>query len=188
MKNKSITSSHSALIRGLIAIIIGGLATFIPGLTLEGIIFFAGLCILIGGLVSLIFALREKSQGAKNILIFQTVFNLIVGILFIAMPANIVKVFVVILGIGLLLLGAFQLVIGLSVRGRYGFSWFYFAVSVIVIIAGIIMLYNPFKSAEAILIFLGILLMLYGISELNMAWHLRKELKTSEEADVVEPK
>ncbi len=104
------------------------------------------------------------------------------------MPANIVKVFVVILGIGLLLLGAFQLVIGLSVRGRYGFSWFYFAVSVIVIIAGIIMLYNPFKSAEAILIFLGILLMLYGISELNMAWHLRKELKTSEETDVVEPK
>ena len=42
MKNRSFTSSRSALIRGLIAILIGGLAVFIPGLTLEGIIFSAG--------------------------------------------------------------------------------------------------------------------------------------------------
>nr|MBP8978666.1 DUF308 domain-containing protein [Bacteroidales bacterium] len=178
MKNRSFTSSRSALIRGLIAILIGGLAVFIPGLTLEGIIFSAGLCVLIGGLVSLIFALREKNLGAKNILLLQTVFNLIIGILFIAMPQNIVKFFVIILGIGLLFLGAFQLMVGLSVRSRYGWSWFYFSISLIVIVAGIIMLYDPFKSAQALLIFLGVLLMLYGISELVMAWHLRKELKT----------
>ena len=105
----------------------------------------------------------------------DAVFNLICGLLFIALPDTMVKIFVIAMGIGFLLIGIIQLIGTLSIRRDYGWSWIYFAISMLVIIAGIILLTNPFASAEAILIFIGIFLLIYGAAELYMAWKLSKK-------------
>lgn len=59
----------------------------------------------------------------------------------------------------------------------YGWSWIYFSISMLIIIAGIVLFTNPFTSAQAILIFIGIFLLIYGASELYMAWKLNKKPK-----------
>ena len=81
------------------------------------------------------------------------------------------------MGIGFLLIGIFQLIATLSIRHQYGWSWIYFSISMLMIIAGIILFTNPFAGAETILIFIGIFLLIYGVAELYMAWKLSKKPK-----------
>lgn len=60
-------------------------------------------------------------------------------------------------------------------RTRLGWQWFSLFVSILTIFAGIFMLFEPFKTAKAILIFSGVFLLLYGLGELYMAWKMNKE-------------
>jgi uncharacterized membrane protein HdeD (DUF308 family) len=170
-----ITTSHGSLLRGIIALIIGGLAVFMPDITLRSFVICIGILILISGLVSLVFSARSREKFTKNILMADAVFNLIFGLLFIALPDTMVKIFVIAMGIGFLLIGIIQLIGTLSIRRDYGWSWIYFAISMLMIIAGIVLFTNPFTSAETILIFIGIFLLIYGVSEVYMAWKLSKK-------------
>ena len=52
------------------------------------------------------------------------------------------------------------------------------------IIAGAVMLTNPFNSAETILTFIGVLLLIYGIAELYMSWVLSRKPKTYQGQEV----
>jgi uncharacterized membrane protein HdeD (DUF308 family) len=178
MQNRMLTSSRGALVRGIIALVAGGLAVFVPNITLQSIVIYIGVLILLGGALSLLFALRSKSPSGRNMLMTQAVFNLLIGIMFVALPATMVKIFVIVLGIGFLLIGIFQLMAALSARHTYGWSWIYFIISVMMIIAGGVMLANPFSSARTILTFIGVLLLIYGIAELYMAWRLNGQPKT----------
>lgn len=184
MQNRMFSSYRGALIRGIIALIAGGLAVFVPNITLQSIVIYIGLLILLGGLVSLLFALRSKSTSGRNMLMTQAVFNLIIGILFVALPATMVKIFVIVLGIGFLFIGIFQLMAALNARHEYGWSWIYFIISVLMIIAGGVMLANPFDSAKNILTFIGVLMMIYGGAELYMAWKLSRKPKTYQGQEV----
>lgn len=184
MQNRMFTSYRGALIRGIIALLIGGLAVFVPNITLQSIVIYIGILILLGGLVSLLFALRSKSPSGRNMLMTQAVFNLIIGILFVALPATMVKIFVIVLGLGFLFIGIFQLMGALNARHDYGWSWVYFIISVLMIIAGAVMLANPFNSAETILTFIGVLLLIYGIAELYMSWVLSRKPKTYQGQEV----
>lgn len=184
MQNRMFTSYRGALIRGIIALLIGGLAVFVPNITLQSIVIYIGILILLGGLVSLLFALRSKSPSGRNMLMTQAVFNLIIGILFVALPATMVKIFVIVLGLGFLFIGVFQLMGAMNVRRDYGWSWVYFIISVLMIIAGAVMLANPFRSAETILAFIGVLLLIYGVAELYMSWKLSRNPKTYQGQEV----
>jgi uncharacterized membrane protein HdeD (DUF308 family) len=177
MKHHFIATTQGSLIRGIIALIIGGLAVFMPDITLQSFVICIGILILISGLASLVFAVRSHEKITKNILMADAVFNLIFGLLFIALPGTMVKIFVIAMGIGFMLIGIFQLIGTWSIRREYGWSWIYFAISMLMIIAGIILFTNPFTSAKAILIFIGILLLIYGVAELYMAWKLSKKPK-----------
>ena len=175
MKHHFIATSQGSLIRGIIALIIGGLAVFMPDITLRSFVICIGILILVSGLASLVFSVRSEEKFTKNILMADAVFNLIFGLLFIALPTTMVKIFVIAMGIGFLLIGIFQLIATLSIRHQYGWSWIYFSISMLMIIAGIILFTNPFAGAETILIFIGIFLLIYGVAELYMAWKLSKK-------------
>lgn len=175
MNHHLITSSHGSLLRGIIALIIGGLAVFMPDITLRSFVICIGILILISGLISLVFSIRSEEKSSKNILMADAVFNLIFGLLFVLLPTTMVNIFVIAMGIGFLLIGIIQLIGTLSIRRDYGWSWIYFAISMLMIIAGIILFTNPFTGAETILIFIGIFLLIYGVSEVYMAWKLSRK-------------
>lgn len=175
MKHYLVTSSQGSLIRGIIALIIGGLAVFMPDITLRSFVICIGILILISGIVSLVFSLRSEEKVSKNILMADAAFNLIFGLLFVLLPTTMVNIFVIAMGIGFLLIGIFQLIATLSIRHDYGWSWIYFSISMLMIIGGIVLFTNPFTGAQAILIFIGIFLLIYGATELYMAWKLSKK-------------
>ncbi len=177
MKEYIFFSSKGSLIRGIIALIVGGLAIFVPDLTLKSVVIYFGILILLGGVVSIFFAISSKNKANRDFLIIQSLFNLIIGLSFLIIPTKIVNIFIIIIGIGFLVIGIFQLIAAFNISRYFKWSWFFFITSMLTIIAGIIMLTNPFESAKVILIFIGILLLIYGLGELLMAWQLSKRPK-----------
>lgn len=173
MENKIFTS-QSSLIRGIIALIIGLLAIFLPKLTLQTIIIVIGIILLIGAILCIILAIRSENKKDKNVLFIQSAVNLVFGLLFVFFPGPIVSIFVSLLGIILLILGVLLLINLYSFRKVTKIPFLYLALSVLVIIAGIVLLFNPFKTAQAILIFSGIVLIVYSIGEFYSSWMLKK--------------
>ena len=78
------------------------------------------------------------------------------------------------LGIILLILGALSLINLYSFRKITRIPFFSFVISVLVIIAGIVLLFNLLKNALVLLIFLGIVLIVYAIGEFYSSWMLKK--------------
>lgn len=105
----------------------------------------------------------------------QGIMTVLFGIVFIASPMIMIKIFVVFLGIILLILGFFQLLGSLGTLKRSAWGWIYFLIALITLGSGIFLLTDPFKSAEAILAFLGAVLILNGLSELFMSWKVSRE-------------
>lgn len=133
-----------------------------------------GIMLLIGAILFFILAIRNEIKKEKNVLFIQSAVNLALGLLFVFFPGPIVNIFVILLGIMLLILGALSLINLFSFRKVTRIPFFVLAISVLVIIAGIVLLFNPFGSAQAILIFLGIVLIVYAIGEFYSSWMLKK--------------
>lgn len=177
MKNNVLFNPDGSFIRSILALIIGGLAVFVPDLTLKSIVIYLGILILLSSIIFFVFALRNDVRIYRNYLMMQSLFNLIIGILFLIIPEVIVNIFVIIIGIIFLFIGILQLITAFYISRYFNLFWFSLITSVLTIIAGILLFTNPFESAEAILIFTGILLMIYGIGEFLMAWQLNKRSK-----------
>lgn len=134
--------------------------------------------LVLSGLVTLILSNRKRAGLMNGFWSTQGIMTVLFGIVFIASPTVIVKVFVFFLGIILLIMGLFQLIGALGTLSRSGWAWIYFLIALVTLSSGIFLLTDTFKSAETILSFLGIILILNGISELFMAWKVSRQLPT----------
>ena len=173
-----VPNSRNSLLRGIGTIVLGSILLFVPGLTMQTVIIIIGSMLVFSGLVTLILSNRKKNGSVSRLWSAQGIMTVLFGIVFIASPSVMVKVFVVFLGIILLILGFFQLLGSLATLSRPGWGWIYFLIALMTLSSGIFLLTDPFKSAEAILAFLGAILILNGLSDLFMSWKVNHQPQT----------
>lgn len=178
MGNYFALNTNGSILRGILALIAGGVLAFVPGLTMKTVVIIIGVMILTGGLLTLAQSYRKKSSGLHGFWAIQGIFNLAIGLILILAPGMMVNFFIVVIGIILLILGLLQLIGAIGAVAKYGLIWFFFLNAFIMIAGGILMLNNPFQTGETILKVLGIILMLYGFSELFSAWKISRKPKT----------
>jgi uncharacterized membrane protein HdeD (DUF308 family) len=174
MANIFVSSSRNYVLRGILTILTGGLLLFMPGLTMQTVMIMIGGMLMLSGLINLILSNRKKAGSLSGLWSFQGFSSIVIGLTFIVAPAIMVKVFAIFFGIILLIMGIMQLIGALSTRSWTGRHWMIIIPALLTITGGILLLYNPFESAEAILIFIGAILVLYGISEIFMAGKVKK--------------
>lgn len=173
-----VPNSRNSYLRGIMTIALGSLLLFVPKLTMQTVMIVIGAILLISGLVTMILANRNKTGAMDGIWSLQGIMTILFGIVFIASPTVMIKVFVVFLGIILLILGMFQLMGSLSTLTRSAWAWIFFLMALITLAGGVFLLTDPFKSAEKILPFLGVLLIFNGISELFKTWKVGRMPQT----------
>jgi uncharacterized membrane protein HdeD (DUF308 family) len=178
MKNIFVPNSKNSFFRGIMTITLGGVLLFVPGLTLRAVIIIIGAMLVISGLVTLVLSNWKRTGSMNGFLSTQGIMTILFGVVFIASPTVIVNVFVFFLGIILLIMGLFQLIGALGALSRSGWAWIYFTIALMTLASGIFLLTNTLKSAETILSFLGVILILNGVSELFMAWKVSRQLPT----------
>ncbi len=177
MRNIFIPNKSTSVFRGILTITIGCVFLFVPRLTMQTVLIIIGSMLCLKGLITMILSNIKKSGSQKGVWSFQGIFNILFGIVFILSPEAMVKVFVVFLGILLLMMGFAQLMGALSTLSKSFWSWIFLIIALLTLAAGAFLFTDPFKSAGAILSFLGVILILNGFSELLMS---RKTGRTKE--------
>lgn len=190
---KKTTGIMIGMLRGITALLIGGLLVFWSQSAVTYLIMAIGCLFLIPGLLSLLAYLRNtSSEGTRRFGWSQMlgVGSILFGLCLIVSPVFFEKSLMYALGIILSYAGLSEIIQLTVARQWVRVSGGFYVTPVLVMLLGIFILFNPIESANLPFIILGIGCMVYGLSDMVNVIKFRRRNSDVEEVQVVidEPK
>jgi hypothetical protein len=168
------------MITGLLTIIIGIMICANPSGAIISIIRFIGWILIIAAGVSAIseFMQRTTTYRTYSTMTFALI-SLVFGIVLAIRPASFVNFVGTVVALILFVHGINAIVSALNSR-KYGYNQWKIAClsGVIFAVVAFIILINPFSSASALMLFIGIVLIGDGISNIAMAFSIGRTMHT----------
>ena len=157
------------IISSIIAIILGIVLVIWPAVVAQSIVQILGILLIAAGVISLFSFLKSKS----SLLLASIILEVLIGIVFLSAPVFILKYLFIVMGILLVAAGIGEIV--RLVKMSYGLkaSWKLFLLPAIVTACGLFLVFCPKTSTSLVVIYFGVALIIYGISELITAIKLR---------------
>ena len=170
MKSSSFTNWYTMVFNGIVALLYGILALFIPSSTLLTIVTWFGILIMIVGVIGIIAAFANRRNGRKYVadLIWSSMTFIIGGVLVFYTQRSI-EIFFVIIGIWAVLVGIIQLWLVSKIEMDDQVRKIYLINGIVTLIFGIVLLIFPFTAAQALVIISGIFALLSGAMLIYLA-------------------
>ena len=151
-------------LNGILAMIFGLVAVFFPGITLAALGIYFAISILIGGISLLVGSAQLKKTNRHWYFLFpEGIIGVLIGILILVRPGLAAAVFITIIGLWAIIIGLIFL-FSFFRRVLPGFSnSFLLIVSILSLLAGVLILVDPFESTRIITILIGIYAFVYGL-------------------------
>ena len=170
---------------GSIALAILGVFLFIESeLTIVSIAYVIG-AVLVGiGVVAMLKYISNINKNIKNEIdiIYGTV-TVILGIIVISNPKAIASIIPFVLGIIIVLSSATKLGYGFELRKMNSDLWIgTVVISLITMLCGILLIFNPFAGAKFILRIVGALIFVYAVLDIISTFRIRKTIKPTKKA------
>jgi uncharacterized membrane protein HdeD (DUF308 family) len=159
---------RSYLITSLCAIICGLLLLLLPDFTLTTASIFIGSVLLIYGVFKLVEAIRFNSYfGLFGLHLITSMVPAVLGVILILQPRITASILPFIMGIILMIYGIAGIEKSISLK-QWGYNdwWLNLIVAILTIIFGLVAVINPFETATALIMAIGAMLMVVGISNL----------------------
>lgn len=158
-----------SILRSISALVIGGLLVFWSQNAVVYLIMAVGFMFLIPGLFSILSYVLSKKNG-KSILGWAQILGIgstLFGLALVIYPVFFETSLMYALGVILSYAGISEIVDLVAAR-RYGYKVAkgYYVIPVLIVLAGLFILFNPIKSANIPFIILGIGCLVYGVSNL----------------------
>lgn len=171
------TMSYS-VIKGICAVIIGILLVAWPEAAIVYLVIAIGAMFLVPGLVSILgYVFKGRELGMMFPIV--SVGSLLFGLWLMISPTFFVGILMYVLGAVLVFAGISQIMQLVNARGWTDVHGGFYVMPVLVLIAGLVVLLNPFAAATVPFIILGISSMVYGITDIVNQFRFRKkEAKT----------
>lgn len=169
-----------AAVRGILMLAGGIFALISPQLALATLVWVGGVIVVIDGalgLWGLLFGGRTSSR--LGVAITRHILAILAGLLIVAFPAMAaaigISTLVILVGIMMILIGAFALYVTIAGRAllRQGTFWPEVLSACAYLVFGILLLVMPLSSALVLVSIVGGLMILYGLFQLYIAWQLR---------------
>lgn len=179
------TMSYS-VIKGICAVIMGILLVTWPETAILYLVIAIGAMFLVPGAVAVLnYIFKEREQGAMFPIV--SVGSLLFGLWLMISPAFFVGILMYVLGAVLVFAGISQIMQLVNARGWTQVSFGYYVMPVLILIAGLVVLLNPFAAATVPFIILGVSSIVYGITDIiNGIRFRRKEDKTTVNEVIIE--
>jgi len=151
------------LINGILAILFGLFAIFVPTETSLAVVKYFGAVLIIGGLFGMINSIQmiKKKQEYLSALL-SSIISMLLGLFIVIYTHKSLELFAIIMGIWALALGFVQLFIALTVFSANRNKNLFIFNSIITLLFGLILLFNPFGSMVALVILVGIMALISG--------------------------
>lgn len=175
----------TSIIFSIIFILIGAFLLARPEDAIHLVSYALGIILLVWGVISVVqFFSNKESQSYLEFGFIVGVFVLIFGIIILIKPDTIASIIPLLLGIWMLINGVTKLSYSLTLnKNRNAASSI--IISLIIVILGILLIFNPFAGAKKIVQILGIIIIIYSVLDLleclAIKTVIKKETKTKTE-------
>ena len=180
--------NNYSLISSLCSLAVGILLVVMPGVAAVYLVITIGMLFMIPGLVGVatyLMALRRGETSSHSLFPLVAVGSILFGLWLIIMPNFFIEVIMYILGVLLVLAGLNQLAAFVSARTYTTVPLGWYIIPVLVFIAGLVILFNPFDAAELPFIVLGSAFIVYSLTDLIRLFKYRKRTEDIQEAEEV---
>jgi uncharacterized membrane protein HdeD (DUF308 family) len=163
------------LIRGILFLAIAVLAFAAPAKTLLVYTIWIGIGFLIAGVLTTIYALRNREEEGWGWSLAGGILDLVLGLLFVIRPIESAGVLVLLLAVWLLISGIITIVQSFELRKNgEGNWWVNLLLGILTVVAAFVVLRNPISGAVAISWMIGLGCLLGAIFSFFLAFSLRK--------------
>ena len=170
---------------GIIALLYGLLAMFVPQATIITIVMYFGIVILIIG-VSMLFGVvnNMKNQQPYATDMAISIFTIIIGGLLTFYTQKSLEIFVIVVGSWAILLGILQLYLLVNFQYSSGTKNTLLVNGLITLGFGVLLFFNPFQSASILVAISGILAFIFGIVLIAVSIKLKNLPQPDQEKEI----
>jgi uncharacterized membrane protein HdeD (DUF308 family) len=163
------------LFNGILAVLYGLFALFIPAETLQTLGWYAGLIILLGGfLILLVVINRIRQELPFTWMLVQSVLYIAAGALIMVYTTQAISIFVAVLGVLALVVGVLQLIVLVNIDPAFKSKNFMLINALVTLGFGVLMLFNPFNFAQTLVVLSGVMALFFGGILIWFSTRLRK--------------
>lgn len=156
----------NSLLRSVFSLVIGVLLVIWPEAAMEYLIITIGVLFVIPGLISLLGYFAHRTEVVSSVFPVASLGSALLGLWLMIMPRFFVNILMYILG-AILVLAGIQLIVGLiSARRSHVVPVGYYIMPMLILLAGVLVLLNPFTTASIPFIILGVSCIFYSISDI----------------------
>jgi uncharacterized membrane protein HdeD (DUF308 family) len=149
---------------GLIAILFGLLALFVPTETIITLTLYFGLLILLGGLIMFFVSYRNmKAKKSYQLLMIEAIFAILIGAVIAISPGQSLNLFLILVGIWAVAIGLLQIIVSVKLRKKVSNHYMFTFNGIITLVFGLLLFYNPVGTTRALLTVIGILALAAGV-------------------------
>ncbi len=168
-----------AVAQGVLAVLFGIVALFLPGLTVSLLLLIFGIFVLIWGIVGLIVSLSRVN--VRKFWWLELIFSLLavgLAVYVLRNPSEVATFFVVVIGLTFLVRGVVDLLQGMFNSEIEGDNRvFHVIAGLLGVVAGIIALLHPVSAGVAVVWVVGLYAVLYGSLMIAFAFKAQESLK-----------
>ena len=157
------------IIRSVATVLIGLLLVFMPDGAMGFIVRVVGAAFFVPAMVSLVKLYVSRRETAALPMVAVGVVGLgcaAFGLWLMVAPETFAGLFVTLLGVALLLFALFQLFVLFAVKRSGASRWGFVVVPLLLVVASVVVLANPFETVTAVSVLLGVCAVLSGISDI----------------------
>ena len=174
-------NKFSGVARASIAIILGLIMIIWRGSILPLIVKVIAAVMIASGIVSLAYGIINRNNGALGLSVFNTVVDIVIGILLFIYPNQVADFVVILIGIALTVFGIFQVIalVSTSALLHVGFLALFLPVICAVgglLLIGLLFIGDPSQATATLTMIAGIAVVIYGLSELMTSWKMSKAI------------
>ena len=163
-------------LRAAVAIAVGVVMVVSKANALELAVRIIAALLVASGLVSFFYGYLKRNEGAMSLWGFNAVVDVVHSVLIFLFPGVVANLIIYIVGFILLGFGLFQMITLISANRVIGLGVGSFILPALVTLAGGFLLARPSFVGEAIGVFAGAALIIFGASELLSSWKMKKAM------------
>ncbi len=162
------------LLRGIAAIIFGGLALAWPGITLVTLILFYGAFVLVDGVLAIVAAITGGAPSPRWWLAIVGLLGIAAGLLTFLMPGVTAIVLLYFIAGWAIATGAFQIIGAIRLRKEIDNEWLLILCGIISVLFGVAMMLSPGAGALALIWVIGSYAIVIGVLLVVLSFRLKK--------------
>jgi len=161
---------------GVISIVFGLLMVLCTPVFLEGVMLYFGILLLGTGVILLIASVNNLRKDRKaGMLVFQSIASITIGLIVIIAPkADVLRYFLLLIGVWAIIVGIFQIALLVNVGKNLRNKNIILFNGLLTIALGIVLCFQPFMIADFLARVIGVLAILFGIVMIYLSFLLRK--------------